>query len=219
MELDEMTLDDMKQAWQALGRKLERQHAQNVQFFREGRLDKLRRGLRPLMWGQWLQLAIGNVLVVCGAVLWASHLHQSNVLVCGLVAHAYGLLLTIFAARNLYLIHRIDYAAPVLDIQRRIAELRAFRVRVEAPVNAVAGCFLWIPVLWANLGFYGIDLWSPGFVGWAIACGFVGLISIAVVVWAMRRMGYGRKLDDYSAGRGIVRAQAALEEIARFERD
>lgn len=214
-----MELDEMKLAWQTLGARREHQHALTAQFFRESRLDKLRRGLRPLTWGQWLQLVIGNVLVFGGAALWASHLHQPDVLVCGLVAHTYGLLLTIFSVRNLYLIHRIDPAAPVLDIQRRIAALRAFRIRVEAPVNAVAGCFLWIPVLWVNLALYGIDLWSPGFVRWAIASGCVGLISILVVVWAMRRLGYGRKLDDYNAGRSIVRAQAALDEIARFERE
>jgi hypothetical protein len=152
-------------------------------------------------------------------LLWATHLHQPGVLVCGLVAHAYGWLLTVFSARNLYLIHRIDYAAPVLEIQRRIAELRAFRVRVETPINAVAGCFIWIPVLWVNLAAYGIDLWSPGLVRWALASGMAGLVSVAVVVWAMRRLGYGHKLDEASAGRSLVRAQAALDEVVRFERE
>ncbi|MGH8213950.1 MAG: hypothetical protein ACREPP_12060 [Rhodanobacteraceae bacterium] len=214
-----MELDEMKLAWQTLGAQLERQHALNVQFFRESRLDKLRRGLRPLMWGQWLQLVIGVALAICGAVLWTTHLQRVDVLACGLVANAYGVLLIAFAARNLYLIHCIDHAAPVLDIQRKIAGLRAFRVRVEAPVNAVVCCFLWIPVLWANMALYGINLWSPGFIRWAVASGFAGLISITVVVWAMRRMGHARKIEDNSAGRSVVRAQAALDEIARFERE
>jgi hypothetical protein len=139
-------------------------------------------------------------------------------LVCGLLVHAFGLLLIVFSVRILYLIQRIDYATPVVGIQRDIARLRAFRVRVEAPVNAVLGCFIWIPVLWMNLAWYGIDLWSPGFLWWAFACSVVGLAAVAIVVWTMRRMGYGRKLDDLSAGRSVWRAQGALEEISRFER-
>jgi len=135
------------------------------------------------------------------------------------VAHAYGVLLIVFAARNLYLIHRIDYAAPVLDIQRKLAGLRAFRVRVETPVNAVVGCFIWIPVLWVNLALYGVDLWSPGFVRWGIASGLAGLLAMVVVVWAMRRMGYASKIEDQSAGRSVRRAEAALDEITRFGRE
>jgi hypothetical protein len=45
------------------------------------------------------------------------------------------------------------------------------------------------------------------------------LISIVVVVWVMRRMGHGRKLEDLSAGRSVLKAQAELDEIARFERE
>ncbi len=47
-----MELDEMKQAWQALDHRLEQQHALSLQLFRDGRLDTLRRGLRPLVWGQ-----------------------------------------------------------------------------------------------------------------------------------------------------------------------
>ncbi len=214
-----MELDEMKQTWAAMELRLDGLEALLRRESRDRRTGRARAALRPLFWGQSLQLLIGTVLVVCGAVLWATHLHQPNVLVCGLVAHAYGLLLTIFSARNLYLIRRIDYAAPVLEIQRRIAELREFRVRVETPINTVAGCFIWIPVLWVNLAAYGINLWSPGFVRWAFASGVAGVIAIVMVVWVMRRLGFGHKIDEASAGRSIVRAQAALEEIARFERE
>ena len=214
-----MELDEMKQTWAAMELRLDGLEALLRRESRDRRTGRARAALRPLFWGQSLQLVVGNVLVVCGALLWATHLHQPDVLVCGLVAHAYGLLLTIFSARNLYLIQRIDYAAPVLEIQRRIAALRAFRVRVETPINAVVVCFMWIPVLWVNLAMYGIDLWSPGLIGWALASGVAGVIAIVVVVWVMRRLGYGHKVDEASAGRSIVRAQAALDEIARFERE
>lgn len=214
-----MELDELKRAWTAMELRQDGMEALLRMGFHERRLGSARVALRPLFWGQLLQLVTGIVLALCGAALWTTHLQRVDVLVCGLVAHAYGVLLIIFSARNLYLIHRIDYAAPVLDIQRRIAALRAFRTRVEVPVNAVAGCFLWIPVLWVNLALYGVNLWSPGFIRWALASGIAGLILLAVVVAVIRLTGHGRKLDDYNAGRSIVRAQATLDEIARFERE
>ncbi len=214
-----MDLDEMKQAWTDMSLRQDGIEALLRAGLRDRRMDRARGALRPLWWGQILQLAIGIALAGCGGALWASHLHMPGVLVCGLVVHAYGLLLIVFAARNLYLIHRIDYAAPVLAIQHRIAALRAFRVRVETSVNAVVGCFIWIPVLWVILALYRVDLWSPAFVRWGIASGLAGLLAVVVVVWVMRRMGHGRKIDDQSAGRSVLRAEAALDEIARFERE
>lgn len=219
MELDEMTLDDMKQAWQQLDASMQRQHALNLHLLKDSKARQARRGLRPLVFGQALQLAIGVALSIWAVAFWTTHLQPLHLLVCGLLVHAFGVLLIVFSARNLYLIQRIDYAAPVLDIQRRIAELRAFRVRIEAPVNAVLCCFVWIPVLWMNLAWYGFDLWSPGFMRWTLASSLVGLAAVAAVIAVMRRMGYGRTIEDNSAGRSVLRAQAALDEIARFERE
>lgn len=219
MELDEMTLDDMKQAWQKLDASVQQQRALNLQLLKDNKTNQARRGLRPLVFGQALQLAMGVVFSIWAAAFWLTHLQPLHLLVCGLLVHGCGLLLIVFAARNLYLIRRIDYGAPVLDIQRRIAELRAFRVRVEAPVNALLGCFVWIPVTWMNLAWYGIDLWTWNIMPWALACSAVGLVAVVAVVWTMRWLGYTRKIEDSSAGRGIVRAQVALDEIARFERE
>lgn len=214
-----MELEEMKLAWETLGARLERQQTLALQLFRDSRLDKLRRGLRPLVFGQALQLAIGVALSVWGAALWTSHLRQLDALVCGLVAQAYGVLLIVFAARNLYLKQRIDYAAPVLDIQRRLAELRAFRVRVEAPVNLAVCCFLWIPPTWVGLAAVGFDVPVRVFMYWAIGSSLAGLATLLLIVWTMRWLGYARKIEDNSAGRSIVQAQAALDEIARFERE
>jgi hypothetical protein len=214
-----MELDEMKRAWAEMELRQQGMEALLRADFRDRRLGRTRAALRPLLWGQILQLAIGIGFSGWGAAFWGTHLRPWHLLVCGLLVHAFGLLLIVFSVRNLYLIQRIDYATPVVDIQRDIARLRAFRVRVEAPVNAVLGCFIWIPVLWMNLAWYGIDLWSPGFLWWAFACSVVGLAAVAMAVWMMRRMGYRKNIEDESAGRSIVRAQAALDEIARFERE
>lgn len=214
-----MELDEMKLAWQALDHRLEQQHALNVQIFRDNRLDKMRNGLRPLVWGQAVQLAIGLLFAGVAGAFWTTHAHVTHLLVCGLLVHAYGMLLIVFAVRVLYLIQRLDYSAPVLAIQRQLADLRAWRVRVEAPVNAALGCFIWIPVLWMNIAWYGIDLWSPKFMLWAVSSSLIGLIAVVLVIWLMRCAGLARKIEDNSAGRSVQKAEAVLNEIIRFEHE
>lgn len=215
-----MELDDFKQAWQGLDRRLERQRALNAQLFVESRLDKLRHGLRPLVWGQVAQIALGLLVAVLAGAFWVARLHVLHLLVCGVLLHLYGLLLIGFAARNLYLIQGIDPGAPVLAIQRRLAELRAWRVRIEGPVNAVAGCFVWILVLWANLAWYGVDLWAGGrSIPWMLLSAGAGLAGVGAVFWVMRRTGHGRKLEDHATGRSVQKAEAMLAEIERFQRE
>lgn len=214
-----MELDEMKLAWQELDARVQRVHMLNLQLLKDNGAIEVRRRLRPLALGQWLQLAIGVVLAMFGGALWASHLHQLDVLVCGLVTHAYGMLLIIFAVRNLYLVYRIDYSSPVLEIQRRLAALRAFRVRVEMRVNFAVCCFLWIAPTWVGLSMGGIDVPIRTFLVWAFGSSLAGLAAMILGTWLLLRMGYARKIDDNSAGRSIVRAQVALEELARFERE
>lgn len=214
-----MELDEMKQAWQGLDRRLEQQETWRAQVWRESRLDKLRHGLRPLLWGQAIQLAFGVLFTVLGMAFWASHLQVTHLLVCGVLVQVFGLCVIGFSARTLQLIERIDYAAPVLTIQRELADLRRWRVRIEAPINAVLGCFVWIVVLWMNLAWYGVDLWSAGFIRWALLSGLVGIAAVMLTVWLARRLGLMRKLEDGVAGRSVQKAEAVLDELARFEQE
>ena len=78
-----MELDDMKQAWQQLNQRLDRQQALNLRLYREGRLDKLRHGLRPLIWGQAIQLAFGVLFMLLGTAYWTSHMDAVHRIVLG----------------------------------------------------------------------------------------------------------------------------------------
>ena len=69
-----MELDDMKLAWQALDRRLARQQAIHLQLYRDGRLDQLRRRLRPLALGLALQIPLGVALMLWGIGFWSTHL-------------------------------------------------------------------------------------------------------------------------------------------------
>ena len=212
-----MELDEMKLAWQSLAQRLERQEVIQRQMVTSSQLEKARHGLRPLVLGQVIQMAFG--LLVTGVVVafWSTRLQITHLLVCGLLVQLCGMIFIAMSARALCLIHAIDYAAPVLAIQRQLADLRAWRVRVEAPVNVVLGCFIWILALWMNLAWYGIDIWSAGFARWALLSGASGLVIVLAIVWWMRRVGLGRRIEDHAAGNSVRNAEAMLAEIARFE--
>jgi len=130
------------------------------------------------------------------------------------------LMMIVFAVRDLYMIFSIDYSSPVLDIQKRIAELRAWHLRI-GPIFALTGSVVWIPMGLVIFYWLGADVWvhSPNFVYWLIANGVVCLgLVYGFIRWSRSsRSKFARSLEDSAAGRGVSRAQAVLAEIARFE--
>ncbi|SEI42987.1 hypothetical protein [Frateuria terrea] len=220
-----MELDEMKQAWQALDRQLERQHALNWRIWRDGQAERLRRGLRPLVWGQSMLIVLGIAIASWGVSFWSSHLGIWQAMACGIAMQAFGTLAFIFPARVLWLVRAVDYAAPVLQIQQRIARLRAWRVKVEAPVFAVLGSVIWIPAM-LMLAQYamdraGVNLWGgmKGAVSWLLLCAAGSLAVVALAYVLLRWFGRRRWLEDNFAGSAVRKAEAMLEEIARFERE
>src|SRR5579885_259709 len=220
-----MELDELKIAWQALDQRMQRQNALGALMYRESRLERTRKLLRPLLIGQVLQLIAGGGLIIGAVAFWTAHRDSAHWLVCGLLLHAYGLMFILAAARNFYLMGRIDYGSPLLEIQKRMAMLRSWRVNVEGPLFAVVGCFMWIPlVLVLFQAELGADIWvhAPVVVWIFIACGFACLLGYFGLRHWSRRRGRERMAELFDreiAGRSVFRAQAALEEIARFEQE
>ncbi|HET7610794.1 MAG TPA: hypothetical protein VFK29_03295 [Rhodanobacteraceae bacterium] len=64
------------------------------------------------------------------------------------------------AARVLELVRRIDHGAPVTVVQHQLANLRKWRVSVEAPIDALGGSFVWIFATVMAMASYGFDPWS-----------------------------------------------------------
>ena len=199
---ENMELDQLKQAWQRLDRRLEQQQALNLRLLSE----RLAPRLRPPSWGQWLQLASGVMLAVLAGSFWWRHLGQPHLLLDGLLLHLYAISFIVFAAR-------------VLGIQARLAELEAWRRRAGAWF-AAAGCIMWVPM--TVLAFYavGADLWlnAPAVVWSFYASGLACLAVLWGIVRLSRRLPGLRHVVERSVlGAGLLRARAALEEIRRFQ--
>jgi len=220
----DIELDDLKSAWQSLSRNLERQNALTLHQLRENKRTRFRIGFRPLVIGQIIQIIFGAFLAVCGGSFWVDHFGVAHLMVYGISVHLYGIMLIVFAARDLFLIKRFDYAAPVLVLQKQIADLRGWHNRA-ALWFGVTGCFIWIPLIMMIFHGLGADIWrrNPEVVGWFVLSGGVIPVAIlyAIVAWSRRpgREKFAQCLEDSSAGGSVRRAQTILDEIAQFERE
>jgi hypothetical protein len=216
-----MELNDMKQAWALLDRRLQAQHALNLQLFRDGRMDTLRRGLRPLVWGQALQMLIGALGLLLLAPIWIAHWRDPAVLISGVVMHAYCVGLIVVGGMVQGQVAGIDYSAPVLAIQRRLLKLRRTYAVAGAIAVGLPWWFLTAPLL-VVLTRGEIMTRAPSVIWIMLAIGAVGLAATWWFHrWAHRpeRAELARKMDANMTGASIRRAQATLDEIKRFEHE
>lgn len=217
-----MELDDFKSAWQTLNQKLDQQATLNLQLLRESRAEKARHGLRPLVWGQAIQIVLGAFLTLYSAGFWWIHRQVPHLLFTGLLMHAYGLAMILFGVRMQVLIHRIDFGAPVLSIQKQLAQLRRFYV-VGGMAIGLPWWLLWIPCLtMLFMGLFGVDMYVkvPQVITLNVAVGVAGLILTWLFLrWSQGRPKLATTLEDAAAGTSLNKAQRMLDEIARFEHE
>jgi len=215
------TLDDLKLAWNELSQKLDRQNELAIHKFKENKLARFRSGLRPLVLGQLIQLIIGAVITACSAQFWVNHFGRPQLLICGLLLQAYGLMFIAFAVRDLVLIRRIDYAAPIVVIQKQLAELRAWHIRAAAWYG-LTGSVIWLPVMIVMLHAWGADLWidKPHKMLWLISSAIACLTLNYGLMRLARSPGRcGRSLRRSWIGHTVNRVQTTLDEIEKFERE
>lgn len=219
-----MEFDDMKAAWQTLDRRLEQQHALNLQLFRDSRADKARSELRPLFWGHIVQIFSGVLMILLGVSVWSSHREVTNLLVSGIIVHVYGVLVIMLAGTTIGMIKRLDYSAPVLMIQKKLLQLRRFYV-LSGKIVGLSWWVFWIPFTTTLLAWlFGVDLLAnvPSLVTWWVPIGIVGIFAtIGLHRWA-RRSGHARLLkfmDNSMTGSSLRKAQSILEEIRQFEQE
>ncbi|WP_394001055.1 serine/threonine protein kinase [Luteimonas sp. WGS1318] len=217
-----MDPQDLKTAWQSLEARMARSDQLHLAVLRDTRLQRARAALRPLKIGHWLQLALGLGLIALGVACWTRNTDVPGLLMAGVVVHAFGVLNIIGATLNLALAARIDYAAPVLVIQRQLAALlRAYAL--NAAVCGAPWWILWLPVVvaFAGLGEVPAGAGTPAWITWSLAIGGIGLAGTWLYGWRQRAR--TQALDANAPARcadgadGIRRSQRLLAEIQAFE--
>ena len=221
-----MEPDDLKLAWQALSRRLERHDALQTHLLLEQRKQKALTSLRPLFWGQVVQTLFGIPFIVLAALLWIRGGQSADglpwtTIVAGIVVQLYGIATIAMAGQTLRRIGEIDYAQPIIDIQKRLATVRRTYL-VNGMLAGLPWWFMWVPLLMVLAGLGGTDLYvrAPGMVWIGLGVGAAGLLGTA---WLHRwsrnptRPRLAKFMDDSVTGASLRRAQAQIDEIARFE--
>ncbi|MEP7063856.1 MAG: serine/threonine protein kinase [Betaproteobacteria bacterium] len=220
-----MELDDLRSTWQAFGRELERHNDLVARDFRARGFDRLRSSLRsslrPLACGQLLQIVFGVLMILLGIAVWTRHRHFGALLASGVTLHVYGVATVAMGGIVLGVIRGIDYGAPVLVIQKRLARLRRLYV-VAGLALGLAWWVLWVPLTLAVFDVaFGADLYAniPGVVAVEMAAGLGGIaVTWMLLRWMRRHARFADAVDASLAGSSLARARAQLAEIAAFER-
>jgi hypothetical protein len=217
-----MELDEMKLAWQSLDRRLEEHLALNKKVLLQEKRSKAPGKLRPLVWGQGVQMIIGSCLALLAAVFWNATLDIPHLFYAGLSLHIYGILLIIFGAAMQGLMSRVDYSAPVIEIQKQLAKVRNLYMHGGTLLGLV-WWLLWIPFTmivfaWA----FGFDIYAKGppmmMLSWWII-GFTGLLAtLGFIAWANKRPNLSKKMEADVTGKSLNNAIKFLDEIAEFEK-
>ncbi len=219
-----MELDELKQAWARMEIRQEGMEERLRQDFRDRRMETSRASMRRTLWWLGLQVVFWIVFVMWVASFWVTYRHTPHLLVIGLLLHVYGLGGIWSCATQLFLLARIYlFDAPVLVLQRWLAQLRRFRVYSTLALGLPWWC-LWLLVpLVAAMDFAGVDLYAAG-ERWIWANMAVGLVGIGISVWLARRLAgrpirsrFLQRIVDDMSGRNLLSASRQLDEIARFE--
>lgn len=221
-----MELDEMKQAWARMALRQDGTEALLRQDLRDRRRDLARSSMRRGLLGQAVEIVCWLAFVVWIASFWVAHRHVTHLLVIGLLLHVYGIAGIWSGVTQLFLLSRIYlFDAPVLVLQRRVAQLRRFRM-VSTLALGLPWWFLWLLVPLVALTWWsGVDLFAAPS-GWLWANVAVGVAGSACSLWLARRLSrrpiksawLQRMVDDLS-GRTLARVARQMEEIARFERE
>ena len=221
-----MELDDLKTQWEGLDAKLDAVVRLNRRVLDERILDKADKAMTRHVWALAAELALGVVTVLLTGSFVADHIREAPFLVPGLVLHVFVIAQLGMLVWQIVKTREIDYAAPLVEIQRRIETLRISMIRTTT------WTFLLAPLLWAPLfivalkGLFGVDAYAALGVPYIAANVVVGLAVIAggLVVsrlFADRFSGspFGRRLMRDLAGTNLAAATGFLESLSRFEKD
>jgi hypothetical protein len=212
-----MTFEEMQQQWKTQDAKLDAIVSFNTTNAVDSALDRVRRWI-------WLELLFGIAALLMLGSFEAAHLREPRYLATAIVLHLCALALVGACAWQLIAARRVDYADPVLDVQRRLNALKISRIRTTQWTLLLSPA-LWLPIVLVMLkGFLGIDGYALFDARWIAANVLFGLAFIPLMLWLARRYGprlsrspLVRSLVDDLAGRSLNEAAAFAERLARFE--
>jgi len=164
------------------------------------------------------------LVVVLSAAFWSQHRQEMHLFIAGVALHVYGVATIIAGGVTLGALSRIDYAAPVLAMQKQLAGVRKIYV-ISGMCVGLPHWVLWVPIVMMFFkAAFGADLYLklPYFIWINLGVGIAGLLATWWFHhWARHpnRPRLAKLVDASVTGASLRRAQSLLDEIGQFERD
>jgi hypothetical protein len=220
-----MELDELKNVWQTLNAQIERQADLQWLALRDERASRARARLWPLSAGLTLQILVGIACIAFGVAGWTSEGALLRTVAEGVLLHLYGIVSIICAGVVFARLHRVDWSAPVVGIQKQLADVGRFQ-NAASLVLGLAWWFLWI--VWFDIScalFAQTDLYArvPAFFSISALIGVAGIaVPWLAYRWFASHPKYRQRaawlLQASAGGSSLGKASALLAEIERFEK-
>src|SRR5580704_8497237 len=208
-----MDLDEFKEKWMALDRKLDVNIRLNRQLLSATKLNQTRSSLKRLAVHMGLEAAAWvAIIVVLGNFIY-EHISIPHFAVPAVALDVYSIVMSNFLIRQIALALQIDYSKSIATIQKQIEALRVLRIRT-VQWGVLAGLVAWAPfmIVVFKAGF-GVDIYEAA---WVWSNVVFGLVLIPVAVWVSKK--FGDRMDRSPIIQGLMKSLAGqnLNEAADF---
>jgi hypothetical protein len=193
----------MKLRWQEGDQKLDAAIRLNQHLLREVVRGKAETALKRLSRFLWIELLLnaGGTLMLGRFIF--DHFAETRFLIPALALQLGLIVLIIAGARQLAALAGIDYNAPVVEIQRRLASLRAERIQTMKWTLLLAP-LAWVPLLIVGMkSLVDVDVYATFNTALLVANVVFGLLVIPIGVLASRR--YGDRLARWPLAQRLLR--------------
>lgn len=217
-----MELDELKASWRRLDQQVQELTLINRRLLIDAAIRKARWRLAPLVTGAAVGAFVGAFFAVLAAVYMLDHLGSPLALFAGGTLFVMSLAFFVMHAGRLNLVRRIDYARPILEIQRSLASLQRWEARSFQAVW-IACCVLPLTALnGAVITLAGRAIWDGAPVYLlvnALVWLALGLGPLLLYHGSRRRKGkLAARMNVFLGSQSIASARAAIEEIDEFAR-
>lgn len=220
-----MELEDLKNVWKTNEKKLDRNWQLNLHLLRTINIRSTRSKMRRLSWIVGITLAfyvLSTIIFIRLAILnWS----EIEVAVSCILIALWTLSIYIGSVHQMEMISKIDYAAPVLELQKRLARLRTITVNYFRMGFWITPFYMVFIVMIFKL-ILGVNIIAVGDPNWLMGNLIVSLVFLVLTIWGYRKLHsknmnktWMKKLISGSGGKQIVAAIEYLEEIEQFENE
>ena len=222
-----MTLDDLRAEWASRDRALQDALTKQTSLMRalvsENELRKIRAksGMNPFELVIFIAFLVG--FGACMGTNWG----RWEFFIPALLLHIWTIAMGAFTFSQRARLLAVDFSAPVLDIQKRLAALRNERARGFQWAFLTGQVLWWIPfvtvLFWGVFGvnLYTLSEFTPRFMAINI---MVGVALVPIGLWVAHMVGprlaaskFGRSMIDAVTGRDLAEARALADRLRQFE--